>query len=84
MLKLEIVQHRCLRIALGLLQSTHVQTLEVIGGVPPFRMRISVLNHGYLISAFLYCWAPTSTGAGSLFKVEFFEDSLRVQRGGGL
>jgi hypothetical protein len=29
MLKLERVQYRCLRIALGLMQSTHVQTLEV-------------------------------------------------------
>jgi hypothetical protein len=38
MLKLERVQYRCLRIALSLMQSTHVQTLEVIGGVPPLRM----------------------------------------------
>jgi hypothetical protein len=52
MLKLERVQHRCLRIAFGTFQSTYVETLEVIGGVPPFRMRISILNHGYLISAF--------------------------------
>jgi hypothetical protein len=51
-LKLERVQYRCLRIALGLMQSTHVQTLEVIGGVPPLRMRFSMLNHRYLISAF--------------------------------
>jgi hypothetical protein len=50
---LERVQYRCLRIALGLMQSTHVQTLEVIGGVPPpLRMRFSMLNHRYLISAF--------------------------------
>jgi hypothetical protein len=34
------------------MQSTHVQTFEVIGGVPPLRMRFSMLNHGYLIWAF--------------------------------
>jgi hypothetical protein len=46
------------------MQSTHVQTLEVIGGVPsPLRMRFSPF----------YCWAPTLTGAGSPFKVEFSE-----------
>jgi hypothetical protein len=43
MLKLERVQYLCLRIALGLMQSTHVQTLEVIGGVPPLRMIFSML-----------------------------------------
>jgi hypothetical protein len=48
MLKLERLEYRCLRIALGIMQSTHVQTLEIIGGVPPLRM----LNHEYLISAF--------------------------------
>jgi hypothetical protein len=39
MLKLEKIQYRCLRIALGLMQSTYVQTLEVIGigGVPTLR-----------------------------------------------
>jgi hypothetical protein len=52
MLKLQRVQYRCLRIALGLLHSTHVQTLEVIGGVPPLRMRFLMLNHEYLILAF--------------------------------
>jgi hypothetical protein len=34
------------------MQSTHVQTLEVIGGVPPLRLNFSMLNHKYLISAF--------------------------------
>jgi hypothetical protein len=29
-LKLERIQYRCLRIALGLMQSTHIQTLEFI------------------------------------------------------
>jgi hypothetical protein len=41
----------CLRIALGWMQSTHVQTLEVIGVVPSLRLRFSMLNHKYLISA---------------------------------
>jgi hypothetical protein len=49
------------------MQLSHVQTLEVIGGVPPLRMRFSMLNHGYLISA---------------FKVEFSEENSGVQRGG--
>jgi hypothetical protein len=44
-LKLERVQFHCLRITLGLMQSTHVQTLEVIGSVPPLRMRFLLLNH---------------------------------------
>jgi hypothetical protein len=52
MLKLERIQFRCLRIALVLMQSTDVQTLEVIGGVPPLRLRFSMLNHKYLISTF--------------------------------
>jgi hypothetical protein len=38
MLKLERIQYRCLRIALGLMQSTHIQMLEVIGGVPTLRL----------------------------------------------
>jgi hypothetical protein len=56
-LKLERIQYRCLSIVLELMQSTHVQTLEVIGGVPPLRLRFSMLNQKYLISAF-------STGNG--------------------
>jgi hypothetical protein len=52
MLKLERIQYRCLRIALGLMRSTHVQTLDVIGGVPPLRLRFSMLNHKNLISTF--------------------------------
>jgi hypothetical protein len=34
------------------MQSTHVQMLEVISGVLPLRLRFSMLNHKYLISAF--------------------------------
>jgi hypothetical protein len=52
LLKLEMIQYQCLRIALGLMQSTHFQTLEVIGGVPPLRLKFSMLNHKYLILAF--------------------------------
>jgi hypothetical protein len=52
MLKLERIQCRCLRIVLGMMQYTHVQTLEVIGGVSPLRLRFSMLNHKYLILAF--------------------------------
>jgi hypothetical protein len=45
MLKLKRIQYRCLWIAHGLMQSTHVQTVEVIGGVPLLRMRFSMLSH---------------------------------------
>jgi hypothetical protein len=48
MLKLERIQYRCLRIALGLMQSTHVQTVEIIAGVEPLRLRYSMLNQKYL------------------------------------
>jgi hypothetical protein len=41
------------RIALRLMQSSHVQTLEVIGGVPLLRWKFSMLNHKYLIWGFL-------------------------------
>jgi hypothetical protein len=53
MLKLERMQYRCLRIALELMQCTHVQTLEVIDGMSPLRLRFSMLYHKYLISDFL-------------------------------
>jgi hypothetical protein len=68
MLKLEGIQYRCLRIALGFMQSTHVQTLEVIGGVAPLRMWFSMLNHKYLISAF----STVACGA------EFYKDGSGV------
>jgi hypothetical protein len=42
---LERIQYRYLRIA-------YVQTLEVFGGVPPLRLRFSMLNIKYLILAF--------------------------------
>jgi hypothetical protein len=70
--KLEKIQYRCLRIALGLMQSTQVQTLGVIGGVPPLRLRFSMLNHKYLISAF-------STGGHPLRRLLAVLSSLRAQ-----
>jgi hypothetical protein len=79
-LKLGRIQYRCLRIVLGSMESTHVQTLEVIGGVPPLIVRFSIINHFGLF----YYWAPTSAGAGGPVKVESSENSSGVQRGGGL
>jgi hypothetical protein len=52
LLKLKRIQYRCLRIALGFMQSTHIQTLEVIGGVESLRLRFSMLNNKYLIRLF--------------------------------
>jgi hypothetical protein len=48
MLKLERIQYQCLRIALGIMQSTHVQTVEIIAGVEPLRLRYSMLNQWFL------------------------------------
>jgi hypothetical protein len=54
MLKLEhIIQYRCLRIALDLMQSTQVETLEVIAAVEPLRMLFSMLNQRYLTKALI-------------------------------
>jgi hypothetical protein len=54
MIKLERIQYRCLRIALGLMQSTHVhvQAVEVIAGVEPLRLRYSMMNQRYLTKVF--------------------------------
>jgi ribonuclease HI len=51
-LKLERIQYRCLRIALGLMQSTHVQTVEIIARIEPLRLRYSMLNQRFLTSVF--------------------------------
>jgi hypothetical protein len=69
MLKLEGVQYCCLKIAIGLIQSTHVQAFEVIGGVPPLRMRISMLNHEYLISAFFTAGHPLRQELAALSRL---------------
>jgi hypothetical protein len=51
-LKLEKIQYRCFKIALGLMKSTNFQTPEIIRGVPLLKLRISMLNHKYLILDF--------------------------------
>ena len=48
-LKLEIIQYRCLRIALGCMQSTHTMSLEVLAGVLPLRLRYFELSFRFLI-----------------------------------
>jgi hypothetical protein len=47
MLKHERIQYRCLRTALGLMQSTHVQAVEVIAAVELLKIRFSMLNQKY-------------------------------------
>jgi hypothetical protein len=71
MLKLEWMQYRCLRIALGLTQSTHVQTLEVIVGEPPLRLRFSMLNHRNLISAFSTGGHPLRRWLAMLLRLNY-------------
>jgi ribonuclease HI len=51
-LKLDRIQYRCLRICLGLMQSTHVQTVEILAKVEPLRLRFSMLNQRFLTTAF--------------------------------
>ena len=48
-LKLERIQYRCLRIALGCMQSTHTMSLEVLAGVMPLRLRFFELSFRFLI-----------------------------------
>jgi hypothetical protein len=50
--KLQRVQWRALRISLGLMQSTHTGTVEVLSGVPLLNLRFSYLNRRFLIIAF--------------------------------
>jgi len=47
--KLETIQYRCLRIALGCMQSTHTMSLEVLAGVLPLKNRFSELSYRFLI-----------------------------------
>ncbi|XP_055529426.1 uncharacterized protein LOC129721179 [Wyeomyia smithii] len=49
MLKLERIQYRCLRIALGCMQSTHTMSLEVIAGILPLKERLFELAFRFLI-----------------------------------
>jgi hypothetical protein len=50
--KLERVQWHAPRISLGLMQSTHTGTVEVLSGVPSLDLRFSYLNRRFLISSF--------------------------------
>lgn len=49
MIKLERIQYRCLRIALGCMHSTHTLSLEVLAGVLPLKTRLYQLAHRTLI-----------------------------------
>ncbi|XP_058446931.1 uncharacterized protein LOC131427600 [Malaya genurostris] len=48
-IKLERIQYRCLRIALGCMQSTHTMSLEVLAGVLPLKNRFWDLSYRLLI-----------------------------------
>jgi ribonuclease HI len=50
--KLERIQWRGLRIALGLMQSTHTGTVEILSGIEPLDLRFSYLNSKLLVNAF--------------------------------
>ncbi|XP_062702077.1 uncharacterized protein LOC134285420 isoform X1 [Aedes albopictus] len=49
LLKLQRVQYRCLRIALGCMNSTHTMSLEVLAGVQPLTDRFAELSFRFLI-----------------------------------
>ena len=49
MIKLERIQYRCLRIAMGCMQSTHTMSLEVLAGVLPVKCRQRELTLRFLI-----------------------------------
>ena len=48
-IKLERIQYRCLRIALGCMQSTHTMSLEVLAGILPLKHRFWNLSYRLLI-----------------------------------
>ena len=48
-IKLERIQYRCLRIALGCMQSTHTMSLEVLSGVLPLKYRFWELSYRLLV-----------------------------------
>jgi hypothetical protein len=52
MLRLERVQYRALRVALGLMGSTPNNCLGVLNGLPPLSERFAYLNFRYLVAAF--------------------------------
>lgn len=49
LIKLERIQYRCLRIALGCMQSTHTKSLEVMAGIVPLQDRYTELSLRFLI-----------------------------------
>ncbi|XP_055608580.1 uncharacterized protein LOC129755905 isoform X1 [Uranotaenia lowii] len=49
LIKLERIQYRCLRIAMGCMQSTHTMCLEVLAGVMPLKNRFFDLSLRFLI-----------------------------------
>ena len=49
MIKLQRIQYRCLRIAMGCMQSTHTMSLEVLAGVLPIKNRFRELSLRFLI-----------------------------------
>lgn len=49
MIKLERIQYRCLRIALGCMHSTHTKSLEVMAGIVPLQDRFTELSLRFLI-----------------------------------
>jgi hypothetical protein len=51
-LKLERLQYRGLRIALGLMQSTPNNSLGVLSGVSPLAEKCMYLNYRYLVTVF--------------------------------
>lgn len=48
-LVLKRIQYRCLRLALGSMNSTHTKSLEVLAGVPPLMIRFYELGSRFLI-----------------------------------
>jgi hypothetical protein len=52
MLRLETVQYRGVRIALGLMCSTPNNSLGLLGGIAPLTKRFMYLNFGYLVAVF--------------------------------
>ncbi|XP_029713933.2 probable RNA-directed DNA polymerase from transposon BS isoform X1 [Aedes albopictus] len=78
-IKLERIQFRCLRICLGLLNSTHTQSVEVIAGVIPLNIRFFELNCRYLTSSHV---ASTQfmTQLDELFRIHPQSSFLRSYR----
>ncbi|XP_055549966.1 uncharacterized protein LOC129732771 [Wyeomyia smithii] len=50
-IKLERIQYRCLRIALGCMHSTHTMSLEVLAGVLPLKDRFWIINSRILVKS---------------------------------